>query len=118
MYPARLFPDGVDVAMHGHLHYFEAISFKTAHPASFVLGNSASANEGAIATSLPADFQPYPGALVADYAARAEYGFATLDRVSSGSSSRWLLTEYSAKGQAVFRCDIQNGKSKCLSVAE
>ena len=104
--------------MHGHLHYFEAISFKTSHPASFVMGNSASANEEVVATSLPADFQPYPSALVDDYAARAEYGFATLDRVKTSGSSQWLLTKYSAKGQAVLRCDIRSGKSKCLSVSD
>ena len=118
LYPQRLFPEGVDVAMHGHLHYFEVISFKTAHPASLVLGNSASANEGTIPTSLPADTQLYPGAMVEDYAARAAYGFATLDRVGSGGASDWLLTEYDTKGQAVIRCTLQGSRSKCARIEE
>lgn len=117
-YPTRLLPEGIEVAMHGHLHYFEALSFKTAHPASFVLGNSSSSNEKALATSLPADFQPYPGAVVEDYAARKDYGFATLDRIRPGASGQWLLTEYSATGEPVFRCKIQNSKNKCTRVAD
>ena len=118
LYPQRLFPDGVDVAMHGHLHYFEAMSFKTAHPASLILGNSASANEGAIPTSLPAEFEPYPGAIVSDYAARAAYGFATLDRVGSGGASDWLLTEYDINGQPVIRCALHGSQSKCSKLVQ
>ena len=118
MHPKRLLPDGIDVTMHGHLHYFEAISFKTAHPASLVLGNSGSANEGSIPTRLPPESQPYPGAIVEDYAARAEYGFATLDRVGPTAAGEWLLTEYSVTGQPVIRCNIRHGKSKCTRAAE
>lgn len=110
--PKRLFPDGVAVAMHGHLHYFESLSFKTAHPTSLIMGNSGSVNEGSIPTQVPANLEPYPGAIIADYAATAEYGFATLDRV--GTTANWLLTEYTAAGKPVFRCAIEDGKSKCV----
>jgi hypothetical protein len=82
LYPQRLFPDGVTVAMHGHVHLFESISFKSAHPLSLVLGNSGSANEGLLPQTLPAGAQLYPGAEVDDYAGRADYGFATLDRLA------------------------------------
>ena len=44
--PSRLFPAGISTALHGHVHLFEAMSFSSAHPASVVLGNSGSANEG------------------------------------------------------------------------
>jgi hypothetical protein len=112
-YPKRLLPDGVAVAMHGHMHYFEAISFKTAHPTSLIMGNSGSVNDGEIPTQLPANTEAYPSAIIADYAATAEYGFATLDRV--GTTANWLLTEYTALGKPIFRCSIQDGKSKCTA---
>lgn len=118
LHPARLFPDNIDLTIHGHIHFFEALSFKTAHPASLVLGNSGSANEGALPARLPADFQPYPGAIVEDYVTRAEYGYATLDRVGPGNSGRWLLTEYNATDRPVFHCDIQGSKSKCTRPGE
>jgi Calcineurin-like phosphoesterase len=119
LHPQRLFPDSVDVTLHGHIHFFEAMSFKTTHPASLVLGNSGSANDGDIPATLPPGMQPYPGAIVEDYAARSDYGFATLDRVDlpgSSSLSRWLLTEYSVAGEPVFRCDIHGSKSKCQRI--
>ena len=118
LYPKRLFPDNVDVTLHGHIHFFEAISFTTAHPASLVLGNSGSANEGEIPFSLPAGFQPYPAAVVEDYAARSDYGFATLDRLGLEASARWLLTEYDTTGRAVLRCNILGSKSKCERVVD
>ena len=118
LYPRRLFPDNVDVTLHGHIHFFEAISFKTAHPAALVLGNSGSANEGGIPFSLPPDMQPYPGAVVEDYAARSDYGFASLDRIGLEASGRWLLTEYDTAGGAVLRCNILGSKSKCERVAD
>lgn len=112
--PKRLFPESVTVAMHGHMHYFEALSFKTIHPTSLVMGNSGSVNDGEIPTQVPANTEAYPRAIIADYAATAEYGFATLDRV--GATANWLLTEYTAAGKPVFRCAIDGGKSKCVKV--
>ncbi len=114
--PERLFPDGVSVAMHGHVHLFEAISFKSAHPTSLVMGNSGSANEGFAPAKLPVDAQPYPGAVVEDYASQSEFGFATLDRQGAGAPSDWVLTEYDVAGQAKIRCQILNGKSRCQAV--
>lgn len=112
--PKRLLPDGVAVAMHGHLHYFEAISFKTTHPTSLVMGNSGSVNDGSIPTKVPANTEAYPGAIISNYAATAEYGFATLDRVPA--TANWILTEYTAAGKPVFRCAVDGGKSECVKV--
>lgn len=115
-YPERLFPERVDVAMHGHLHFFEALGFKSAHPASLIMGNSASANEGAIPTRLPEGMEPYPGAIVDDYMARSDFGFVTLDRVASGHADQWLLTEYDVTGNPVIRCQLHGSKSHCKPV--
>ena len=80
------------------------------------MGNAGSANEGRVPTSLPAGTELYPGAVVQDYAARAEYGFATLDRVDGKPAGRWLLTEYTEMGEPVMRCTITDGKSRCKNV--
>ena len=112
-YPERLFPPAVSVAMHGHVHFFESISFVGAHAASLVLGNAGSANEGQVATSLPAGTELYPGLVVQDYAASAAFGFATLDRMNGKPAGRWLLTEYSEMGTPLMRCTITGDKSRC-----
>lgn len=112
--PTRLFPAGISTALHGHLHVFEAMGFSSAHPASVVLGNSGSSNEGVPPLALPPGSAPFPGALVEDYASRAEYGFATLERKPSGE---WLLTEYSVQGLPVIACTLVGGKSRCKAIA-
>jgi hypothetical protein len=112
-YPERLFPPEVSIAMHGHVHFFESISFVGPYPASLVLGNAGSAIEGHVPTSLPAGTELYPGAVVQDYAARAEFGFATLDRMNGEPAGRWLLTEYSEMGTPLMRCNITGDKSRC-----
>jgi hypothetical protein len=117
LYPERLFPDNVSVAMHGHVHLFESISFKSKYPVSLVLGNSGSAIEGLVPDALPSGATLYEGAEVDDYAARAEYGFATLDRVDSGTPGNWLLTEYTINGLVVIQCAIGSGKSRCNKVS-
>ena len=117
LYPERLFPPGVSVAMHGHVHLFEAISFKSAHPLSLVLGNSGSAIEGLVPEVLPPGAKLYPGAEVEDYAARSEYGFATLDRLDPKIAGNWKLTEYSIDGVALIECVIARGKSRCSTLA-
>ena len=113
LYPQRLFPDGVTVAMHGHVHLFESISFKSDHPLSLVMGNSGSANEGLVPEVLPPGAQLYPGTEVEDYAARSDYGFATLDRLDATAGGGWMLTEYTVDGQAVIQCRIVGAKSRC-----
>ena len=117
LYPERLFPSGVSVAMHGHVHLFEAISFKSAHPLSLVLGNSGSAIEGLVPEVLAPGVTLYPGAEVDDYAARSEYGFATLDRVDTKLGTDWKLTEYSIHGVPLIECAISRGKSRCSKLA-
>lgn len=118
LYPQRLLPEGVDASMHGHLHFFEAISFKTAHPASLVMGNSGSANEASLPTSFTPGEKLHGTAIIEDYAATSAYGFATLEKISAEGQNRWLLTEYDIEGEAVFSCTIENGKSKCVKLVK
>jgi Calcineurin-like phosphoesterase len=113
LYPQSLFPAGVSVAMHGHVHLFEAISFKSSHPSSLVMGNSGSANEGLVPETLAAGTVLFPGAEIEDYSARAEYGFAILDRVEAAGKTEWLLTEFSSLGQPVIKCSIAGKKTQC-----
>jgi Calcineurin-like phosphoesterase len=109
VYPDRLFPAGVNVAMHGHNHVFQAMDFKSDHPVSLVMGNSASQNEFPPPAQVPQGFEPYTNAVtkavVDHYAAYPDYGFATLDLQQDGA---WLLTEYSVQGKPVLSCKLSN----------
>ena len=112
LHPGRLFGDEIDVAMHGHVHLFEALNFSSQHPTSFVLGNSGSQNEGALPEVLPAGAQPSPGAMVASFLTRSAYGFALL----TAKKSDWHMTEYTVDGKPIIECDLVKSTSNCRRV--
>ena len=116
-FPQRLFPQGVQLTLAGHIHAFEAINFVSDHPTSLVLGNSGSGTDTNLPLSYPEGLSLYPGVQVGDYVASADFGFATLDRKSVGAKDAWLLTEYNTQGRPVFVCQVGQGKSHCAKAA-
>ena len=118
LYPQRLFPDKVDIVMHGHIHLFEAMSFSSAHPASMIFGNAGSATEGRAPISVAVGTEAYLGAHIDDYASRSEFGFAVMERIDGSSDTQWRITEYDVQGRAKIVCDIRGSKSRCRAVDE
>lgn len=115
-FPDRLFPEGVSVAMHGHVHLFEAMSFQSKHPVSLVLGNSGSMNEGIAPPSMSDSDPIYKGTVIDDYASRSDFGFATLDRFDGESNTQWILTEYTTTGVPAIQCNIVKSSSRCKKI--
>ena len=113
VHPQRLYPASVDLAMHGHVHLFEALSFASDHPATLVLGNSGSAADIDLPAPLPATLMPAPGAIIDDFVSWSGYGFASLEFVNQA----WQLTEFDVQGRAMFKCALKDGKSRCTRVA-
>jgi hypothetical protein len=113
-HPQRLYPRNVDLAMHGHVHLFEALSFASDHPATLVLGNSGSAADSDLPSPLPAGLMPAPGAIIDDFVSYSGYGFASLELVDQA----WQLKEFDVQGRAVFSCALKDGKSRCTRVAQ
>lgn len=95
-----LFASPVDLALHGHVHLFEALGFTAGGTPTFVLGNSGSMTEGALPDQLP----PGAGAIGEvrpdAFHTRAGFGFALLERAGSG----WRLTEFDENGTAALVC--------------
>ena len=111
LHPDRLFAANIDLAMHGHVHLFEAISFKSDHPAVFVGGNSGSDLSQPLPASLPQDAQPAPGAMVDEYFGNREFGFLTMERIGG----TWKFTEWNRHGNAVLHCDLVTAKMHCVA---
>jgi hypothetical protein len=110
-HPQRLYAEGVDLVMNGHVHLFEALSFSSAHPATLVLGNSGSAMEGHVSPSAALAAEPAPDAKVETFATQPGFGFATLDQVGTG----WRLTEWTAQGQALTVCQLNGQHLRCAA---
>lgn len=109
VHPARLYADGVDVVLNGHVHLFQALGFSSLHPATLVLGNSGSAMEGHVDAAAALRAQAAPGAVVNAYATQAGFGFASLDRAADG----WRLTEFDTQGQVLARCMLRGATLSC-----
>ena len=108
-HPARLFADGIDLVLSGHVHLFQALGFSSGHPGAVVLGNSGSAMEGFVDETAALRAQPAPGAVVQTFASHPGFGFATLDR--AGQS--WQLSAWSVAGQLLRRCTLRGPQISC-----
>ncbi len=112
LHPQTLFPTAVDLALHGHVHLFEALSFDSGHAATLVLGNSGSASEGALPQQLPTSQLPFADTRVGDYATRSGFGFALLERTDQG----WTVTEHDENGVPQLRCDFAQRALHCKAI--
>jgi hypothetical protein len=111
LHPERLFAPGIDIALHGHVHLFEAVSFSGDQPVTLVLGNSGSYRDIPLPASLPPGTEPAPGVAVREFATRSEFGFASLQR----TGAEWLLTEWDLQGRAVLHCSLRGTVSHCVA---
>jgi calcineurin-like phosphoesterase family protein len=107
--PKRLFPPGVEVALHGHVHLFEALSFASDHPATLVLGNAGSYRDQALPAAAALHAEPAPGAVVKEFTSLHNFGFASLARDGAG----WQLTEWDWRGEAILHCRLQGASIHC-----
>lgn len=107
--PGRLFAPSIDVVMGGHYHLFEGLDFVSDHPLSLVMGNAGSSLDSPLDKAAAMAAQPAPGAKVRSLVTQQGFGFATLDRNATG----WLLTEWSAAGTALLRCQMAGTQLSC-----
>jgi len=97
----------VEAVLSGHLHLFEALSFKQDLPAQIVAGSG-----GDILDTMP---QKLVGLAVGDATVESGrgvagvYGFALMER----AESEWRLTEYDLHDKALVRCSLRGRKLAC-----
>lgn len=108
-----LFPSGVEMALHGHVHLFEALGFAPGGTPTFVLGNSGSLSEGALPAQLPDTVRQIGPARINAFHTREGYGFALLERIEAG----WHLTEYDGEGRVQLTCAVSGPTLRCTPAA-
>jgi len=97
----------IEALFSGHLHLFEALSFKQDLPAQIVAGSG-----GDMLDSMP---QTLLGLTVGDATvesgrgAAGVYGFALMER----GENEWRLTEYDLHDKALVRCSLRGRKLAC-----
>jgi hypothetical protein len=106
-YPGNYYPPNTAMAIHGHVHDFQALNFASNHPATIVAGNGGDNLD----TPLPATFDPnadLPAAntVVSAFAFSQEFGFMVMDRVGAAGSKNWKFTSYRTNGSIIAVCTM------------
>jgi hypothetical protein len=104
-----LFATPVELALHGHVHLFEALGYTPGGTPTFVLGNSGSMTEGALPDQLPAEVRTIGHVRIDAFYTRVGFGFALLERAGTG----WRLTEFDQEGRAQLVCGVSAPSLHC-----
>jgi hypothetical protein len=106
-YPGNYYPPNIGIAMHGHVHDFQALNFSSNHPATFVAGNGGDNLDAALpATFNPNGLLPAPNTVVNAFAYSQEFGFMVMDRVGAVGSKNWKFTSYRTNGTVIAVCTM------------
>ena len=103
------YPPGVEAALHGHTHLFEAISFASAHPPAFLAGNSGDQVDRGLPDPLPMDALPAEGVAVDRITQSNSFGFLVMDRRQTG----WAFKAYRRDASLMTTCLLRQGKVHC-----
>jgi hypothetical protein len=111
-YPGNYYPPNTGIAMHGHVHDFQALNFSSNHPATFVAGNGGDNLDsnlpatGAFDPNNPASHLPAAGTVVNSFAFSNEFGFMVMDRVGNVGDKNWKFTSYRTNGTIIAVCTM------------
>jgi len=103
------YPAGVSLAIHGHVHDFQAISFASNHPATFVSGNGGDNLDVALPDPFPTNVPPAPGVTVDRITHSNTFGFMLMERAGSG----WTYKAYTKTGTLMATCVLANNRLNC-----
>jgi hypothetical protein len=101
------YPPGIGLAMHGHVHLFEGISFSTPHPPTLVSGMGGDNLDLALPDPFPLSVGPATGVTPDMIAHDNAFGFTVMERVNGS----WTYKAYKIDGTLMSTCSI-NGSDK------
>jgi hypothetical protein len=102
------YPPGIQLALHGHVHSFQAIDFASEHPATIVSGNGGDNIEVALPDPLPAGAAPAEGTVVDMISQHNSFGFMLMERRPAPAGG-WTIKVYTAPGELLTTC-IQSSR--------
>ena len=109
LFGTRYFPDSVELALHGHIHDFQAIGFASGQPATLVAGIGGDYLDVELPDPFPRTLSPAAGAVVDTIAHSARFGFVVLERQGKG----WRIEAYTRDGRALTQCTLAGPRFSC-----
>jgi predicted phosphodiesterase len=106
--PNGRLPDGIALALAGHIHVWEVLSFTDKRPPQFVLGTGGTLLTGKIKGTLTGE--KIGGTTVSYGRADLRFGFTTLAPAAQGA---WSATFRDVGGKSYFGCTVGTGEVAC-----
>jgi hypothetical protein len=100
-------PPGISLALAGHIHFWQLLSFADARAPQFVLGNGGTLLAKAPKGKLPGT--QIAGTTVSFARTHDKWGYTLFTPKDSG----WKARYYSAAGNKKFDCTVKGGKASC-----
>ena len=102
-------PPGIDLALSGHMHMFEILSFEDGRSPQLIVGTGGTKLDRAIKRRL--EGTKLGGTIVSHGRALREFGFIML--MPRQGASGWTATFVTGTGQAKLACSITPAQARC-----
>ena len=102
-------PEGVQMALAGHIHVFQTLNFAPARTPQMVAGNGGDVLQAYAATVTDFNGRQIGGATVTDSAIYKDFGFTTMD----WTGDSWTAISRDIFGAAVITCKVGGGSIQC-----
>jgi Calcineurin-like phosphoesterase len=109
LFATRYFPNSVELAVHGHIHDFQAIGFATGQPATLIAGIGGDYLDVELPDPFPAALSPAAGAVVDTIAHSARFGFVLLER----QVKTWRIAAHTRDGRVLTQCTLSGPQFSC-----
>lgn len=111
LHPEAYYPASVKLAMHGHVHLFEAINFSSNHPATILSGMAGDELSNVLPEPFPMNVGPAPGVVLEAITHSNQFGFVVMDRKDTDAA--WQISAYDVKGERKATCVLNGSKLRC-----
>ncbi|WP_169418535.1 metallophosphoesterase [Ramlibacter agri] len=98
-----LFPAGVQLALHGHVHLFEALSFAQDEPPTLVAGHAGTKLDTDLPQAALQGASPAPGVQVREALHAQRFGFVLLENTGPDT---WTLSAFGTDGSVSAQCKL------------
>ena len=109
LHPLAYYPPTVILALHGHVHLFEAINFSSNHPATILTGVGGNETYINLPDPFPANIAPAEGATLESITHNNQFGFLVMDKLED----TWRISAHDHHGTLKTTCVLTGSKLRC-----
>lgn len=101
-------PEGIHLALSGHIHFFEILDFEGSRPSQLVVGNSGTELDDAVSEELAG--MEIGGGTVSQGISMSEFGFVLMEY----KGDIWEMSVRDVDGGVILLCELDGATIDCL----